>query len=195
VWWIVLGSLLALVVLLIVLDRVAVAYADNQAAQQMKSQGFPTKPNVSIQGFPFLTQVLSRNLNDIHITASNIQEGPVKLSLVGFSSLASAGGIAGAPGLSLKAAGPNAVKITVDLQVFTASALATITRTGPDTFKVHISSTNGIPASVLGSFRDFTVHIPALPMNLSIKSVTVSSQGVLIHVTGNNVKFTQNGLG
>jgi hypothetical protein len=48
---------------------------------------------------------------------------------------------------------------------------------------------------MLGSFRDFTVHIPALPMNLSIKSVTVSSQGVLIHVTGNNVKFTQNGLG
>jgi hypothetical protein len=221
VWWIVLASLLALVVLLIVLDRVAVAYADNQAAQQMKSQGFPTKPNVSIQGFPFLTQVLSRNLNDIHITASNIQEGPVTLSLVadatdvkldpgfqrgtithingtgviGFSSLASAGGIAGAPGLSLKAAGPNAVKITVDLQVFTASALATITRTGPDTFRVHISSTNGIPASVLGSFRDFTVHIPALPMNLSIQSVTVSSKGVLIHVTGNNVKFTQNGLG
>lgn len=220
-WWIVLASLLVLLVLLVVLDRVAVAYADNQAAQQMKSQGFPTKPNVSIEGFPFLTQVLSRNLSHIHITASNIQEGPVTLSLVadatdvrldpgfqsgtithitgtgviGFSSLASAGGIAGAPGLSLKAAGPNTVKITMNLQVFTASALATITRTGPDTFKVHISSSDGIPVSMLGSFSDFTVHIPALPMNLSIQSVDVSSQGVLIHVTGSNVKFTQNGLG
>src|SRR5262249_56766518 len=55
--WILLGSVLVLLVLLVVLDRVAVAYADNKAAEQMKSQGFPTKPDVSIEGFPFLTQV------------------------------------------------------------------------------------------------------------------------------------------
>jgi DUF2993 family protein len=218
--WIVLGSLLALVLLLVVLDRVAVAYANNQAAQQMKSQGFPTKPNVSIEGFPFLTQVISRNLNDIHVTASKIQEGPVTLSLVadatdvkldpgyqsgtishingtgliGFSSLASVAGAAGAPGLKIKADGPDKVKITVDLQVFTASAIAAIERTGPDTFKIHITSTDGLPASLLGSLSDFTVHIPKLPMNLSIQSVSVTGQGVLIHATGDNIKFTQNGL-
>ncbi len=218
--WIVLGSLLTLLVLLVVLDRVAVAYADNQAAQQMKSQGFPVTPNVSIEGFPFLTQVIGRDLNDIHVTASKIQEGPVTLSLVadatdvklnsdyqsgtithingtgliGFSSLASAAGVAGAPGLSIKAAGPDKVKITVNLQVLTASAIATIQRTGPDTFKVHITSTDGLPANLLGSLSDFTVHIPKLPMNLSIQSVDVTGQGVLIHATGDNIKFTQNGL-
>ena len=67
---------------LVVLDRVAVAYAENQAAQQIQSQGFPVKPDVSIQGFPFLTQVLTRNLKDVHITAANVKEGPVTLSLV-----------------------------------------------------------------------------------------------------------------
>ena len=129
--WIVLASVLVLLVLLVVLDRVAVAYADNQAAQQIKSQGFPTKPNVSIEGFPFLTQVASRRLNHVHITASQVKEGPVTLSLVadatgvllnpgyqggtithvtgtgliGFSSLASAAGVTGAPGLKISSAG------------------------------------------------------------------------------------------
>lgn len=221
VWWIVLASLLTLLVLLVVLDRAAVAYADNRAAQQMKSQGFPTKPDVSIEGFPFLTQVVARNFNDIHITASRVPEGPVTLSLVadatgvklnsdfqsgtitringtgliGFSNLASVAGVAGAPGLSFKAAGPSQVRITLNLQVISASALASIQRVGPNTFKVHITSTDGIPASLLGSLKDFTVHIPALPMGLSIQSVEVSGQGVVIHVTGTNIRFTQNGLG
>lgn len=215
--WIVLASVLALLVLLVVLDRVAVAYADNRTAQQIKSQGFPAKPNVSIEGFPFLTQVASRRLSHIHITASHVPEGPVTLSLVadatdvvlnpgfqsgtithvtgtgviGFSSLASAAGIAGAPGLKVKAAGPHKVKLDLNLDIISASAIATIKRTGPDTFKVRISSTDGIPASLLGSLKDFTVHIPSLPMGLSIQSVDVSNQGVLIHVTGSDIKFHQ----
>jgi DUF2993 family protein len=215
--WIVLASVLTLLVLLVVLDRVAVAYADNRAAQQIKAQGFPAKPNVSIEGFPFLTQVASRRLSHIHITASHVQEGPVTLSLVadatdvvlnpgfqsgtithvtgtgviGFSSLASAAGIAGAPGLKVKADGPHKVKLDLNLDIVSASAIATITRTGPDTFKVRISSTDGIPASLLGSLKDFTVRIPSLPMGLSIQGVDVSNQGVLIHVTGSNIKFTQ----
>ena len=215
--WIVLASLLVLLLLLVVVDRAAVAYADNQAAQQMKSQGFPTEPNVTIEGFPFLTQVISRNLHDVHVTANRIQEGPVTLSLVadatgvmldpgyqsgtishitgtgliGFSNLASVAGVAGAPGLSFKADGPDKVKITVNLQIITASAIAEIKQTGPDTFKVHITSTDGIPAQLLGSLKDFTVHIPTLPMGLSIQNVDVTSQGVLIHATGTNVKFSQ----
>jgi hypothetical protein len=208
---------LVLLVLLVVLDRVAVAYADNQAAQQMKSQGFPTKPDVDIQGFPFLTQVASKHLNHIHITASHVKEGPVTLSLVadatdvllnsgfqsgtithvtgtgliGFSSLASAAGVSGAPDLKISAAGPDEVKLEVNLQIVDASATAKIEKTGPNTFKVHIVSTNGIPASLLGSLQNFTIHIPDLPMNLTIQSVKVTSQGVLIHVTGSNIKFSQ----
>src|SRR5215472_3971765 len=76
--WVVLGIVLVLVALFVVLDRVAVAYAENQAAQQMTSQGFPTKPDVTIKGFPFLTQVAAKHINDVHVTASNVPAGPVK---------------------------------------------------------------------------------------------------------------------
>src|ERR1700745_2773183 len=78
--WVVLGIVLVLAVLFVVLDRVAVAYAENQAAKQMQSQGFPAKPDVTIKGFPFLTQVAARRLNDVHITAGNVPAGPVKFS-------------------------------------------------------------------------------------------------------------------
>ena len=71
--WAVLGIVLVLVALFVVLDRVTVAYAENQAAQQMQSQGFPTRPDVTIKGFPFLTQVAAKRLNDVHITASDVR--------------------------------------------------------------------------------------------------------------------------
>jgi len=37
------------------------------------------------------------------------------------------------------------------------------------------------------------VQVPRLPYGISIQSVKVTSQGVLIHVTGSDVKFNQNG--
>jgi LmeA-like phospholipid-binding len=217
--WIVLASVLVLLVLFVVLDRVAVAYAENQAAQQMQSQGFPAKPDVTIKGFPFLTQVANRHLNDIHITANNVKEGPVRLSivadatdvlldpgyksgtishvtgtgLIGFSDLASAAGVSGAPGLKISAAGPDKVKMDINVLGLDTSVTASIERTGPNTFKVHLDSAGGLPAALLGSLQDFTIHIPALPMNLTIQSVQVTSQGVLIHITGSNIKFTQSG--
>jgi DUF2993 family protein len=212
--WITLGSLITLLVLLVVLDRVALAYANNQAAQQIQSQGFPTKPDVSIEGFPFLTQVLARNLKNVHITADNVKEGPVTLSLVvdatdvrldpgfqsgtithisgtgliGFSSLASAAGVSSG-GLSFQAAGGDQVQISLNgLQV----ATATIQQTGPHTFTVHISGSGGLLGSVLPA-TSFSVQVPRLPYGISIQSVKVTSQGVLIHVTGSDIKFTQNG--
>jgi hypothetical protein len=213
--WITLGSLITLLVLLVVLDRVAVAYANNRAAQQIQSQGFPTKPDVSIQGFPFLTQVAARNLTDVHISASNVKEGPVTLSLVvdatdvrldpgfssgtithitgtgliGFSSLASAAGVSTSAGLDFQAAGNDQVKISLNgLQV----ATATIAHTGPHTFSVQISGSGGLLGSVLPA-TSFSVQVPRLPYGISIQSVRVTSQGVLIHVTGSDVKFNQNG--
>ena len=41
------------------------------------------------------------------------------------------------------------------------------------------------------ALQNFTIHMPALPMNLKIRNVRVASKGVLIHVTGSNIKFSQ----
>jgi hypothetical protein len=208
-------GLLVLIGILIGLDRAAVAYAQNQIADQIKSHGFPKKPDVTVQGFPFLTQVISRNLDGVDIRSSGISEGPITLSLnalatgiklnssykagtisnvkgtglIAFSSIASAAGAEGAPGLKVSRAGPHSIKLKADLEIIQASAVASVIRTGPDTFKIHVTSTDGLPASLLGPVSNFTVNVPTLPLGLRIEGVTVSGQGVVIRVTGHDVSF------
>ena len=215
--WIVLASVLVLLVLLVVLDRVAVAYAENQAAQQMQSQGFPAKPDVTIKGFPFLTQVAARHINDVHITANNVKEGPVKLNLVAdatdvrldpgyqsgtighvtgtgvipFSSVASAFG-GGGSGLSITSTGGNNVKVSLSIAGFDVSMTGSVEQTGPNTLKVHLNPPSGIPVS-LPIPSNFTINIPKLPLHLTIQSVKVTSQGVVVRASGSNIKFTQSG--
>ena len=214
--WIVLATLLVLLVLFVVLDRVAVAYAENQAAQQMQSQGFPTKPDVTIEGFPFLTQVAARNIKDVHITATKVPAGPVTLSLtadatnvlldpgyqsgtishvagtgvIPFSSVSSAFG--GGSGLTITSAGGNTMKVSLNVLGADISMTGTIEQSGPNTLKVHLNQPSGIPVS-LPIPNSFTIHIPTLPMHLTIQSVKVTSQGIVVHATGSDIKFTKSG--
>lgn len=70
---------ISVLLLLVVLDFGAKAFAESQAAAQIQKQGFPKKPNVSIAGFPFLTQVITRNFHQVTISSSDIPEGPIKI--------------------------------------------------------------------------------------------------------------------
>jgi LmeA-like phospholipid-binding len=73
-------TLIVVLALLVGLDFGAKAFAENEAAAQIQKHGFPTKPTVLIAGFPFLTQVITRHFEQITIKASNIPEGPIKIS-------------------------------------------------------------------------------------------------------------------
>lgn len=75
-------ALVALVVLLVAADFIAKSVAQNELASQIQKHGFPKKPSVSIEGFPFLTQVVSRNIHQVKISSQNIPEGPVNISRV-----------------------------------------------------------------------------------------------------------------
>ncbi|MDX3584535.1 DUF2993 domain-containing protein [Streptomyces europaeiscabiei] len=54
--------------LFVIADRVAVGFAEDEAAEQLKtSEGLASTPDVSIKGFPFLTQVASGELDDVEV--------------------------------------------------------------------------------------------------------------------------------
>ncbi|MEV7426937.1 MULTISPECIES: LmeA family phospholipid-binding protein [unclassified Streptomyces] len=54
--------------LFVAADRAAVYFAEGQVAEKIKSsQGLSSDPEVSIKGFPFLTQVLNSSLDEIEI--------------------------------------------------------------------------------------------------------------------------------
>lgn len=75
-------ALIALIVLLVAGDFAAKAFAENEIASQIKQHGFPKKPSVSIEGFPFLTQVLGHDIHQIRLSSQNIHEGPVDISSI-----------------------------------------------------------------------------------------------------------------
>ncbi len=75
-------GVVVIVILLVAADFVAKAVAQNVAASQIQKQGFPKKPSVTIEGFPFLTQVASHDLHQVRLSASDVPEGPVEITQV-----------------------------------------------------------------------------------------------------------------
>src|SRR3954453_17759333 len=68
--------LIVILGVLLVVDRVGVNIAEGAVAQTMQeSQHLQAEPDVDIAGFPFLTQLVSRDFDEITITAKNIPLG------------------------------------------------------------------------------------------------------------------------
>jgi hypothetical protein len=202
----------ALLAALLVADRVAVICAGHRAARQIGDRGFSAKPHVIIAGFPFLTQLAARRLTKVVIRAEDAKLGPAEVkrldltlhgiragsggrtasrlsgtALVGFAGLAR---MTGTPGLTLSAGGgPDRVKITAGLGRVTGTATARVTRAGPGGLRIAVISVSGIPVAALGPLRDITLPLPALPPGVMIQGVTVTGQGLLVHIAGQDVSL------
>jgi len=212
-------TLIVIIVVLVGGDRAAKAYAEDQMASQVQSSlALSGKPHVTIQGFPFLTQLAARTFNTVGVNASNETAGPggqLKLAsltatlhgmhirstktatvddfsasaLVTFTALADAGGIP--QGITLTADGPNRIKANVDILGFNSSATATVTQVGSSKVNIKITDFAGLPADVLGNAADFTIAIPKLPAGVAIKSISVTQQGLRITAAGHNTTLSK----
>jgi LmeA-like phospholipid-binding len=79
-------TVIVILILLVIGDRVALAVTENDMASQFQQNGLPVKPSVTIEGFPFLTQLAAKDFNKVDISASNI---PVNLPTGGSLSITS----------------------------------------------------------------------------------------------------------
>ncbi|MFF7214461.1 DUF2993 domain-containing protein [Streptomyces sp. NPDC008238] len=60
--------------LFVAADRIAVHFAESEAADRAKTTlGLTSPPGIDIKGFPFLTQVLAKKLDDVEVTADGVQ--------------------------------------------------------------------------------------------------------------------------
>jgi LmeA-like phospholipid-binding len=216
--------LVVVVGLAVVADFVAKSFAQNKLASEIQQHGFPKKPSVSIAGFPFLTQVASRNIQKVKISSQNIPEGPVQISrvsatmtgihlnsgftsgtvsqlagsvLVTFPSLAKTlnsqigplGSLVGSSGLTLSAASSDEIKASLDLVVASGSATWRITRRSNQEFSATLVASSGVPSSLLGAIRTFSVKIPELPLGMKIDSVHITPEGVVGQISGHDLSF------
>jgi len=75
-------GLVIIIVVLVVLDFAARVAAENVLASKIEQQGLQHKPSVTIDGFPFLTQVASRNFAQVNLAAADQTEGPVTITTI-----------------------------------------------------------------------------------------------------------------
>jgi hypothetical protein len=219
-------GLIALVVVLVVIlailgigDQIAKAYAQNRIAQQIQSSGLNAKPSVSIEGWPFLTQVAAHDVKAIDISASNVTADGGKLP---FSFHAKATGVhlnssfngatvdningQATVAFSAVAGLLDVPKGTVTLSAdpadgtdaVTASAGVVGSLTGivklvsPSKIAIQLHSGTGL-ASLLGglSNQEIDIAIPKLPAGLVVRSVDVTSNGIVATASASNTTLTQ----
>jgi LmeA-like phospholipid-binding len=218
-WPLVTGIIVVVVVvLLVVADRVANAIAENQMASQVQQAGFPAKPNVTIEGFPFFTQLLAHDFRTVNINASDVTEGPLEIetmhatlhgmhpngnfsgatidsidgsALITFAALANAGGVPQGITLEPDGSAPDEVKANINLAIISTTVVAKLTKVSPTEFNVAVVSAGDVPASILGNLANFNVSVPKLPAGVSIQSVSVTQQGVLITIAGHNTTLSE----
>jgi hypothetical protein len=71
-----------IIVVLVGLDFAARIAAENVMASKIEQQGLQHKPDVTIDGFPFLTQVASKSFQQVNLTATNQTAGPVTITSI-----------------------------------------------------------------------------------------------------------------
>ena len=137
---------------------------------------------------------LNATLHGLHFQGFSSNTATVdQFNATALITLTELGSLGGVPqGVTLTQDGPNQIKATLSLPVLgDVSATLTVTQAGPNQIRVHISDLGGIPADQLG-FSDFTVTIPKLPAGVTIQSVSVTQQGVMVSIAGVNTTLSQN---
>lgn len=191
-------------------DQVARSYAQNEIAAKFKSQGLAVKPDVSIKGWPFLTQVAARDVGTIDISASDFQQDRLDISrlvatasgvhlnssfsgaridsingtiAITYSSVASALGV---PGLTITAdpsAGPDVVKVSEG----PLSTTAQVTKAGPYQVRIQPQSIQGVPVQVPA----YTLNLPHFPAGIQLSGVSLTAQGLVVAISAQNATLAR----
>jgi hypothetical protein len=213
-WVMALFALIVVLILLTIGDRVALAVAENQFASQAVANGMPVKPSVTIEGFPFLTQLVARDFRRVDISANNIPAGPVDITSVkatlngmhlnssfngatvdhitatafmSFSALTGGFGSSGT-GITITAAGPNTVNINAGGLL---NEQAKIIQTGPNEISVQVQNNGDIVSGLLNSLGSFSFSIPKLPVAVHIQKLSVTPQGLILTATADHANLSK----
>ncbi|MFD1273184.1 DUF2993 domain-containing protein [Streptomyces kaempferi] len=178
--------------LFVIADRVAVGFAENKAADRIRSsEGLAGTPDVSIEGFPFLTQVVSGELDDVKIGIKDYE--------------ASAEGAKGAAGGTIRIDALNAemhgVRFNGDYSSATAnSASGSATVSYAELLKAAKAQPTEVAPAVTaqvvglsdGGNGKIKVEITATVLGKKLRPVSVLSSVTV--VGGNTVKVRADGL-
>ncbi|SEM39554.1 LmeA family phospholipid-binding protein [Streptacidiphilus jiangxiensis] len=215
-----LRRLLIILVLLfgvfVTVDRVAVRFAEDQAAAKIQSaRGLASKPDVTIEGFPFLTQLIGSKLDEIKVHANDVKDQQSKVQIASLDadltgvqvssdySSAVADRATGRVLLTYEAltaalpngttvaygGSPGKVKVSTNIGGQTLSGSADISVTGGNQVQLSHLDTGDAGLDILGNIFSPTVPVAGLPSGLRLDSIEAQENGVFINASGTNVSL------
>ena len=182
--------LVIVVALLVVLDFGARLAAQNIMATKIQQQGLSQKPDVTIDGFPFLTQVASKDFQRVNIAASNLTTGPVTITKVDatatgirLKSYSSGSGtitnVSGTALISFASLGNTLTQQIGPLGQLLNGAGLNLTAAGPDEVKASLDLVRHLRLGHLAGFpaeRQPTAHQPGREQRTAVVSPRIDSE-------------------
>jgi LmeA-like phospholipid-binding len=165
----------ALAAALLAADRIAVMRVQGRIAAHVQGWGFAAGPQVKVAGFPFLTQLAAGRLGEVVIRAAGKKLGPVQVRHV---EVTLSGVRAGRGGT-----GRTASRLSGTVLVGCAGLAEAGWMPG------RAVRGWGLPVAAPGFARDIALPLAVLPLAVMIQGVSVTSQGVRLHLAGRNVRF------
>ncbi len=213
-------GLVVVVALLVGADQLARVIAERVAGSAIQnSQGLPDRPDVSIGGYPFLTQFAVAEYDHVEITARDVPVGPsgralridsivVDLRRVStardFSSVhadtASARATIGYAALSDALGAPisyagngrvrASVSVTVAGRTLRGSVTAGVGVSGSDQASFgEIDTGTGAPA--LGQLFAVPLSLAGLPFDIRLDRIVAAPAGLVITLSGTNLDYRE----
>ena len=181
-------TLIVIIVVLVLGDRAANAYTENQMASQIQSSlGLSGKPSVTIQGFPFLTQLAARDFRTVDINASNET----------ITSSSAGSGLLKVASLAATLHGMHIHRLnSATIDQFNASALVTFTALGdvggiPQGITLSADGPNQIKADLsIGPLSDTAVAQVTQTGSNQINVKIVDAGGIPVDLLGNLANFS-----
>jgi hypothetical protein len=203
-----------IVALLVALDFGARVAAQNIMASQIQQQGLSQKPHVAIGGFPFLTQVISKDFQRVTISTTNLTEGPVTITSINatatgirLSSYSSESGtitsLSGQAVISFASLGNTLTQQIGPLGSLLDGAGLKLTAAGPDevTASLNLLVVSGSATWRVTRLSGNRLHISlvsssGLPSSLlnSIQSLTVQIPKLPLGLTITSISVTPDGV-
>lgn len=207
-------TVVVIIAILLGLDFGARAEAENVVASKIEQQGLNTKPDVTIHGFPFLTQLASKDFRQVTIKADNVTDGPVTITSINatasgirvnsyaFSS-GTIGSLSGTALISFAALGNTITKQVGELGALLHGAGLKLTEAGPDEVRATV---NLVVTSGSATWRvtrlsgdALSVHLvgsSGLPTSLLgyIQNLTVQLPKLPLGLTVDSVSVTPSGV-
>lgn len=210
---------LGLVVLLVIIDRAGAFIAEREIATRVRSAyDLPATPHVTVRGFPFLTQLVSGNYQEIDVSIASARADGLQLRNIdakftgvhaslslllgqnsGTVTASHATGTALIPYSQVERKLPAGIKVAPDgsdLSVSGPSALGAVhgvARLAVSSSGITVTpqrlSIAGVSAGSLITRFTFTIPVSGLPLHLSVTGVHVEKGGVLVDAAARNVEF------